>query len=111
MSTDPPYPEPDRLVVVDMLFGTPDGEMNTSIWSYPRYLALREEVESVEELALRDLILTEQMDLLIETGEIETSLEASGLSLHDVVDGDGLTADMVAAYLAPARAALVEGEG
>lgn len=71
----------------------------------------RTQLEPVEELASRDLILTEQMDLLIETGEIETSLEASGLSLHDVVNGDGLTADMVAAYLAPARAGLVEGEG
>lgn len=48
---DPPYPDPDRLVVVDMLFGLPEQQMGVSRWSYPRYLALRENVSSFQELA------------------------------------------------------------
>lgn len=48
---DPPYPDPDRLVVVDMLFGMADSEMNTSQWSYPRYRALADNVQSVQNLA------------------------------------------------------------
>jgi len=73
--SDPPYPEPDRLVVVDMLFGMPEGEMNTSIWSYPRYLALREDVESVEGLAgyeSRTMTLTELGDPAVISVEVAT---------------------------------------
>ncbi len=73
--TDPPYPEPDRLVVVDMLFGLPDGEMNTSNWSYPRYEALREEVTSVQELAgyeSRTMTLTELGDPAVISVEVST---------------------------------------
>lgn len=71
----------------------------------------RTQFEPDEAFAERDLLLAEQLNLLIETGELDASLEASGLSIHDVVAGDGLTAEMVAAYLEPARAGLIEGEG
>jgi predicted permease len=57
----PPFPEPDRIVVIDQLFGPPEGGMLTSRWSYPRYRALQDEVESVEQLAgynLRTMTLT-----------------------------------------------------
>lgn len=51
----PPYPDPERIVVIDMLFG-PDtiaepSRWTSSQWSYPRYEALREEIRSVESLA------------------------------------------------------------
>lgn len=71
----------------------------------------RTQKEPPAELAERDLLLTEQLDLLLETGELEVLLEESGLSIHDVPAGQGLTADMVAAYLEPARAAILEAEG
>ena len=73
--SDPPYPDPDRLVVVDMLFGMPDTEMNTSIWSYPRYQALREDVRSFEELAgyeARTMTLTELGDPAVVSVEVAT---------------------------------------
>lgn len=70
----------------------------------------RTHFEPNEEAAERDLALTEQMDLMIETGELEPLLEESGLSLHDVRDASTLTAADIAAYLDPARAALVADE-
>ncbi|MGD8277940.1 MAG: ABC transporter permease, partial [Gemmatimonadota bacterium] len=63
--SDPPYPDPDRLVVVDMLFGAPGGELTPSQWSYPRYEALRESVSGFEDLAAygsRTVTLTELGD-------------------------------------------------
>lgn len=71
----------------------------------------RTQFEPDEAVAERDLGLAEQMNLLIETGELELILEEQGLSLHDVVDAQGLTAADIAAYLAPARAASVADEG
>lgn len=75
--SEPPYPEPDRLVVVDMLFGPPggDGDMNTSIWSYPRYQALQESVSSVESFAgyeARTMTLTELGDPAVVSVEVAT---------------------------------------
>ncbi len=73
--SDPPYPEPERLVVVDMLFGMPDTEMNTSIWSYPRYAAMREDVHSIEEFAgyeARTMTLTELGDPAVISVEVAT---------------------------------------
>jgi mono/diheme cytochrome c family protein len=66
----------------------------------------RAELEPDEELAERDLLLAEQMDLLLETGELDAALGAAGISIHDVPEPAGLTAEIVAEYLAPARAAL-----
>ena len=66
----------------------------------------RAEFEPDEELAERDLLLAEQMDLLLETGELDAALGAAGISIHDVPEPAGLTAEVVAEYLAPARAAL-----
>lgn len=71
----------------------------------------RAEFEPDEEVAERDLLLAEQMDLLLETGELEDALAASGISMHDVPEPAGLTAEAVAEYLAPARAALPDSEG
>ncbi len=71
----------------------------------------RAEFEPDEELAQRDLLLAEQMDLLLETGELAAALSAAGISMHDVPEPAGLTAETVAEYLAPARAALPDSEG
>lgn len=71
----------------------------------------RTQKEPPADLAERDLLLTEQLDLLLETGELEATLEASGLSIHDVPAGADITAEMVAEYLAPARAAIAAAEG
>jgi predicted permease len=75
--SEPPYPEPDRLVVVDMLFGSPegDGDMNASIWSYPRYLALRDDVRSIASYAGyegRTMTLTELGDPEVISVEVAT---------------------------------------
>lgn len=48
---DPPYPEPDRLVSVDLLFGQEDAPMRPNRWSYPRFQALREDVEGLTDVA------------------------------------------------------------
>jgi putative ABC transport system permease protein len=72
---DPPYPEPERLVVVDMLFGLPDGGMSANPWSYPRYRALKETVSGFEALggyASRTMTLTELGDPEIVSVEVVT---------------------------------------
>ena len=59
---DPPFPDPDRLVVVDQLFGDTPASMNPAQWSYPRFVALTEEVRSLETAAgfsSRTMTLTE----------------------------------------------------
>ncbi|HSR42907.1 MAG TPA: ADOP family duplicated permease [Longimicrobiales bacterium] len=61
----PPYPDPDRLVVVDNLFGRPGEEMGASTWSLPRLRAFRDDVRSVEDAAgyaARTATLTELGD-------------------------------------------------
>lgn len=63
-------------------------------------LYVRTQFHPDEEAAEIDLELAEQMDELIETGAID--------SLGDVLAGEGLTADVIATYLAPARSG---GEG
>ena len=72
----PPYPEPERLVVVDMLFGTPeDPELSPSQWSYPRYRALSEEMTAVDQLAgygSRTMTLTELGDPAVVSVEVAT---------------------------------------
>lgn len=58
----PPFPQADRLVVVDTLFGMPGGPMGPSEWSYRRFQALRDDVQSIEDLSgyeLRTMTLTE----------------------------------------------------
>jgi predicted permease len=47
----PPYPEPERLVSVDLLFGQDDGPMRPNRWSYPRFRALREHVAGLTDAA------------------------------------------------------------
>jgi putative ABC transport system permease protein len=72
---DPPYPDPDRLVVVDMLFGLPGSEPQPSQWSYPRFLALQEDVNAVQGLAgysSRTMTLTELGDPSIVPVEVAT---------------------------------------
>jgi len=71
----------------------------------------RTQLEPDEEAAERDLLLAEQMNLMLETGELAEILAESGLDLHDVRDAASLTAADVAAYLEPARAALIVDEG
>ena len=60
--TEPPFPEAERLVVVDSLFGMAEEDMRVSKWSYPRYQALVDEVRSIDNIAgygLRTMTLTE----------------------------------------------------
>ncbi len=70
----------------------------------------RTQFEPDEDAAFRDLELTEQLNLMIETGELEEILAEDDLSLDDIVDPVGLTADDVNEYLAPAREALAAAE-
>ena len=71
----------------------------------------RTQFDPDEESAVRDLELAEQMSLMIETGELEGILAESDLSIHDILDPNGLTAEGVNQYLEPARAALAALEG
>ncbi len=71
----------------------------------------RTQFDPDEDLAIRDLELTEQMNLMIETGELEPLLAAEGLNIHDILDPEGLTPEIVNAYLQPARDALAAQEG
>jgi predicted permease len=62
---DPPFPEPERLVVVDQLFGHALEEMTASRWSYPRFRDLAEEVGSLQAVGgyrARTMTLTEMGD-------------------------------------------------
>lgn len=70
----------------------------------------RTQLEPDEELAERDIVLGEVMYELIENGELEEILAEDGRSIHDVLEADATIAD-IAAYLEPARAALIEDEG
>lgn len=63
------------------------------------------------EAAERDLQLAEQINLMLETGELEGLLEEDGLDIFDVLDGASVTSAEIAAYLAPAREALIAEEG
>ena len=66
----------------------------------------RTQLEPDEDTAAEELLLTEQMDLLLETGELDAMLEEEGLSIHDVLDGQTVTSEIIAEYLAPAREAI-----
>ena len=70
----------------------------------------RTQFEPDEELALRDLELAEQMNLMLETGELEEILAESELSIHDVIDPTTSTRESINAYLEPARLALAGEE-
>ncbi len=70
----------------------------------------RTQFEPDDDLAIRDLELAEQMNLMLETGELEEILAAEDLSIHDVLDPNGLTPSIIRQYLDPAREALAEGE-
>ncbi len=70
---EPPFPEPERLVVIDNLLGPSDEQLAPTLWSYPPYRALREEVESIEHAAgysLRTMTLTELGDPEIVSVEV-----------------------------------------
>lgn len=103
---EPPFPDPDRLVVVDMLFANEGSEPRSSKWSYPRFLALQSEVGSVESLAgyeLRTMTMTELGDPAILQAEIVspsifsllgiTPIQGRVFGPGEVDDGE---ADMVA---------------
>ena len=70
----------------------------------------RTQFDPEEELAFRDLELTEQMNLMIETGELEEILAADGLSIHDIIDPNTSTREEINLYLDPARRALAGEE-
>lgn len=72
---DPPYPDPEELVVVDMLFGMEGENFQPSSWSYPRFEALQENVGSVQQMAgyaSRTMTLTEVGDPSIVQVEVAT---------------------------------------
>jgi len=59
---EPPFPEPERLVVLDQVFTVPGGDVRRSRWSYARYRAFRDEARFVENVAgynSRTMTLTE----------------------------------------------------
>ena len=66
----------------------------------------RTQLEPDEDTAAEELLLAEQMNLLLETGELDAMLEEEGLSIHDVLDGQTVTSEIIAEYLAPAREAI-----
>ncbi len=70
----------------------------------------RTQFEPDEDLAFRDLELAEQMNLMIETGELEEILAVDGLSIHDVLDPSTVDRQTINAYLEPARLALAGEE-
>ena len=70
----------------------------------------RTQLEPDEDTAAEELLLAEQMNLLLETGELDAMLEEEGLSIHDVLDGQTVTSEIIAEYLAPARDALLAAE-
>jgi hypothetical protein len=47
----PPYPSPERLVVVDLLMGLPGDVPDTLPCSWPKFEAAREEMEGLEQVA------------------------------------------------------------
>ncbi|MGI9629229.1 MAG: ABC transporter permease, partial [Longimicrobiales bacterium] len=72
---EPPFPAPDRLVIVDQLFGERSADMNPAQWSYPRFEAMRSDVRSLEEVAgysSRTMTLTELNEPSIVTVETVT---------------------------------------
>jgi len=52
-----------------------------------------------------------QADLMIETGELEAILAEDGRSIHDVLDPETSSPDLISEYLAPVWAALPAEEG
>lgn len=66
----------------------------------------RTQLEPDEDLIAEELLLAEAMTLLLETGELEGMLAADGLDIHDILDGQNVTSEQIAAYLAPAREAI-----
>lgn len=66
----------------------------------------RTQLEPNEDIAAEELLLAEQMNLLLETGELEGILEEAGLNIHDVLDGNTVTSEQIAEYLVPAREAI-----
>jgi len=71
----------------------------------------RTQFEPGDDAAERDFQLAEQVNLMIETGDLEVLLEEDGLNIHDILDGETVTPDQISAYLAPAREALIAEEG
>ncbi len=59
----------------------------------------------------RDLLLAEQLNLMLETGEWAEALAVDGIDIHDEFAGADLTAETVASWLQPARDALAAAEG
>lgn len=48
----PPYPDPDRIVTLDLLFRTePGSPPDTMPWSWPKFEAMREDIASVNQVA------------------------------------------------------------
>ncbi|MEZ4415604.1 MAG: ADOP family duplicated permease [Gemmatimonadota bacterium] len=73
--SDPPFPEPERLVVVDQMVGMTPAEMGGTRWSYPRYQDLMRDVSSIEVAAgyeRRTMTLTELGDPSVASVEVVT---------------------------------------
>ncbi len=69
----PPYPDPERIVVVDNLFAMPESELQPSMWSYARFEAYRAESRAVVQPAAygdRTLTLTDLGDAAIVSVEV-----------------------------------------
>ena len=66
----------------------------------------RTQLEPNEEIAEEEILFAEAMNLLLETGELEGMLEEDGLTIEDVFDGQTVTSEQIAEYLAPVREAI-----
>ena len=66
----------------------------------------RTQLEPNEEIAEEEILFAEAMNLLLETGELEGMLEEDGLAIEDVFDGQTVTSEQIAEYLAPVREAI-----
>lgn len=59
----------------------------------------------------RDLQLAEQLDLMLETGELQEALAENDIDLDAEIDAATLTPEIVASWVEPAREALAATEG
>ena len=91
------------------------GVGNTAVLDFEQLLAVtayeREHLDAEDDQVERLRLFITQADLMIETGELEAILAEDGRSIHDVLDPETSSPDLISEYLAPVWAALPAEEG